>query len=107
MKESSFGFEYSWQDLKPMRALAMVVFGTQITGCLLGLAFPLFPRLLPSAWFGGAIATFPAFLLGLLVQAHLTPGRIGEHKVMVRRMGLIAFLLTVAAIALPLLGFGR
>lgn len=107
MKESQFGFEYSWSDLRPIRALAVVVFGAQIIGAALGLMLPRFPRWFESMWFGGALATFPAFLIGLLVQARLKPGSLSEHKVMVRRLGLIAAFLTVFAIAMPLFGFGQ
>jgi hypothetical protein len=58
-------------------------------------------------WFGGAIATFPAYLLGLFVQARHRPGSLAANRVMVRRLGLIAALLSLVALAMPLLGFGR
>ena len=107
MKESQFGFEYSWSDLKPIRALATVVFGAQMIGATLGLLFPRFPHWFESMWFGGALATFPAFIFGLLVQARWKPGSLSEHKVMVRRLGRIAALLSVFAIAMPLFWFGQ
>ena len=107
MKESQFGFEYSWADLQPVRALAVIVFGAQIAGALVGLVFPQFPRWLESLWFGGAIATFPAFLVGLVVQSRLRPGSITENRIMVRRFGFIALFLSAFALAMPLFGFGK
>jgi hypothetical protein len=103
MKDSHLGFEYSWSDLKPVRALATVVFGAQILGALLGYLFPQTDRWIVNAWLGGAVATLPAFLFGLLVQARLTPGRLTEHAVLVRRLGLISALLFASAVAMWLL----
>lgn len=107
MKESPFGFEYTWADLQPVRALALIVFGTQIVGGLAGFAFPRFPEWFESMWFGAAIATFPAFLVGLAVQSKLRPGSIAENRVMVRRFGLIALALSAFAVAMPLFGFEK
>lgn len=106
MKESQFKFEYSWADLQPIRGLALTVFIAQTAGAVLGLLFPRFPFWFESLFFGGAIVTFPAFLIGLAFQARLYPGSISENKVMVRRCALIAFGTTVFAIAMPILGFG-
>ena len=107
MKESQFGFEYTWSDLKPVRWLAVIVVAAQVVGLAVGLAFPRFPNWFQSMWFGGALATFPAFLMGLFVQARQQPGSISANAVMVRRLGLIAALLSVFALAMPVLGFGR
>jgi hypothetical protein len=107
MKESQFGFEYSWSDLQPIRGLAVTVFAAQALGATIGLLVPRFPHWFESLWFGAAIATFPAFLLGALIQARIKPGSLAENRVMVCRLGLIAALLTVFAVAMPVLGFGE
>lgn len=75
-------------------------------GAVVGLVFPKFPHWFESLWFGAAIATFPAFLFGLAVQAYLRPGSIRENRVMVQRFALIALLLSAFALAMPILGFG-
>jgi hypothetical protein len=105
MKESQFGFEYSWSDLRPVRALAVTVVVVQICGGLLGLFFAPQLKVFLRLWIGGALATFPAFLAGLAIQANLHPGSIGENLVMVRRLGLIAALLSLAGAFLPYLDF--
>ncbi len=107
MKESQFGFEYSWADFQPVRALALIVFGAQIVGGLVGFVYPQFPEWFESMWFGAAICTFPAFVVGLAVQARLKPGSIAENRIMVRRMGLIALALSAFALAMPILGLGK
>jgi hypothetical protein len=107
MRESQLGFEYSWADLKPIRVLAVTVIALQLVGAAVGLALPRFPGWFESLWFGAAITTFPAFLLGAFLQSRLTPGRISQHKVMVWRCGLIAAVLSAAALAMSILGFGN
>ncbi|WP_440224246.1 hypothetical protein ACQQ2N_03265 [Dokdonella sp. MW10] len=107
MKESQFGFSYSWRDLEPIRALSVVVLGAQVLGAALGFLLPRFSHWFESMWFGGALATFPAFLLGMFIQDRWKPGSLKEHKVMVLRLGLIAALLSLFAIAMPLFGFER
>lgn len=106
MKETPFGFEYSWADLQPIRALSIVVVAGQLMGGVAGLVYPRFPFWFEAMWFGAALSTLPSFLVGLVVQAHDKPGSLGANKVMVRRFGLIAALLSGFALAMPLLGFG-
>ncbi|ABM97402.1 hypothetical protein [Methylibium petroleiphilum] len=103
MKESQFGFEYTWSDLEPIRALTVVVLAGQVAGAAAGVLVPQFADWFKSLWFGGAIATFPAFLVGLIVQSRWRPGSLGQNKVMVRRLGLVAAALTVFAFAMPVL----
>ena len=62
MRDGHFGFRYTWTDLAPIRGLVAFVFVAQVVGLGLGALFPRFPSLLDSAWFGGALATFPAFV---------------------------------------------
>ena len=104
MKESPFGFGYTWVDLRPVRVLAVTILAAQLFGGIVGVAVAWHPEWLVNFWLGGALATFPAFLIGLVIQSRLTPGRLSEHKVMVRRLGLIALALFVVAVAIPVLG---
>src|SRR5579863_2456209 len=104
MRESPFGFAYSWSELFSVRALAITVLVFQILGAGLGVTFKRFPDWFESLWFGGAVASFPGFLLGLYIQSILYPGTIEQNRVMLRRLGLVALLLSCAALALPVLG---
>ena len=101
MKESPFGFEYSWEDLRPIRPLAIVTFVAQLIGMAVGLWLAKYPSWFENLWTGGAIATFPGFLPGLPVQMRVLPGSISEHSVMVRRMGLVSLLLSAAGVVFP------
>jgi hypothetical protein len=75
MKDSQFGFHYGWADLQPVRLLVVTVFVAQLIGGLLGWLFGSHPEIFMKIWFGGALATFPAFLLGLIVQKQMRPAR--------------------------------
>lgn len=98
MRESQFGFEYSWSDLQPIRPLVVIVLVAQVIGMLVGLAFSPHVTWFHRLWFGGAIATFPAFVVGVVVQSRLRPGSVGQNAVMVRRLALIAAVLSLVAV---------
>ena len=102
MKESQFGFEYTWSDLKPIKPLAISVVVGQIAGAALGFYVAKYPSAFANIWAGGALATFPAFLLGLLVQLRVNRSALADHRVMVRRFGMIALLLFLAVFVMPL-----
>ncbi|MFG6430259.1 hypothetical protein [Roseateles sp. LYH14W] len=107
MRETPFGFEYSWADLQPIRALSVVVVAGQVIGALGGWVYPRFPDWFESMWFGSALSTFPSFVVGLAVQAHDKPGSLSANKVMVRRFALVAALMSCFALAMPFFGFGE
>lgn len=104
MQESQFGFEYTWADLQPIRPLVLVVLVAQLVCMVIALVYAPHVEWFHRLWFGGAVATFPAFVVGLFVQSWLRPGSIGPNIVMVRRLGLIAAALSLTAMFMPQLG---
>jgi len=102
MDESQFRIEYSWEDLKPVRPLVVTLIATQLAGCLIGFWLHRYSTFAANLWAGGALATFPGFLLGLLIQLRISTAAISDNKVMVRRIGLIALLLTLLVFVFPL-----
>jgi hypothetical protein len=105
MDESQFRIEYSWEDLKPVRPLVVTIVVTQILGCLLAFWIHRYPSFGANLWAGGALATFPGFLLGLLIQHRTGSAAIAENKAMVRRIGLIALLLSLVVFVFSLENF--
>ena len=102
MKESPFGFSYNWADMQPVRPLIVTVLIFQIAGAIAGFVASVYPSWFANLWAGGALATLPGYLLGLLVQRQVNAQRIQEHIVMVRRLGLISLALTAAVFVFPL-----
>jgi hypothetical protein len=107
MRDDHFGFGYTWKDLPPIKGLVAFVLLFQLLGLGLGALFPRFPSTFDSAWFGGAIATFPAFAAGLILQLKLNRANIIENKRMVWHLGLVAAALFAFALAMPLLGYNE
>jgi hypothetical protein len=77
------------------------MFVMEALGAASGLKAGAFPHWSCDLSFGAALAVFPGFLVGLWVQLLLDPDRLREHRVMVRRIGLLALLFFVAALCLP------
>jgi hypothetical protein len=95
--------QYTWEDLKPVRALFVTVLVAQCVGGAIGAWAAFFPSLLENVWGGLAVASLPGFLLGLPIQAYLQPGSIGDNRGMVSFMGMAALIMTIAAfVVLPL-----
>jgi hypothetical protein len=102
MKESQFGFEYSGTDLQPIRPLYVTVLATMFVGSGLAMWSAKSPSWFVNFWTGGALGSFPGFLLGLPIQRRLRPGSFAQNRTMVWRLGAIALLFTVVALFLPL-----
>jgi hypothetical protein len=73
MKESQLGFEYSWEDLQPIRPLYVTVILTMFVGSGLALWAAKSPSWMINFGTGGRLASFPGFLLGLPIQLRLRP----------------------------------
>ena len=101
MKESQFGFEYTWKDLEPIRPLVATVLVFQVIGAVIGLIVINHPTWFESLWAGGAFASFPGFMVGLYVQTKSRKEAIGENVVMVRRIGMIALVFTLVTFLMP------
>jgi hypothetical protein len=98
---SGLKLEYSWEDLRPVHPLFITTLIAQALGAALSLYMLGLANWFDTAWQGGALATFPGFLLGLAVQSHLRPGSISENRSIVLFMGLIALGLLAVALFMP------
>ena len=88
MAQSDYDFEYSWEDLKPVRPLFVTILVAQGLGFLAGLVFGHGGDWFERAFVWGSAATFLGYLLGLWVQAVTMPGSLGRNRVLVRHLGL-------------------
>ncbi|MBN7137051.1 hypothetical protein A7A76_20145 [Lysobacter enzymogenes] len=101
MRESQFGFSYSFSDLWQVPVLTSAVLAGELIGAALGYFLLTshgdgFAR----AWLGGVLGLIPGYPLGLLLQWKLQPERLAENAVMVRRLGLIAACLISVALCM-------
>ena len=102
MKEKDSGFDYNWGEFQPLRALSVVIAAAQCVGIGVSLWVGYYPSWFENLWFGGALATFPGYLIGLAVQRHLKPNSLIVCRALVRRMGLVSAVLTLSALVVPL-----
>lgn len=99
MSDSAFKMSYSWEDLRPIHPLFVTTLVFQALGAAVGFLLQVGPSWFESVWLGGALATFPGFLVGMPVQAYFRPGSLALHKSMVIFLGAIALFLLVIALA--------
>jgi hypothetical protein len=104
MNQSTFGFEYSWDDLEPVRPLAVTLVIVQLLGSLGGLLMAPHPSWFHNVWIGGALATFPGYLIGLAVLSQSRPGSLIQNRIMINHIGLVSAVLSALALTFPLWG---
>ena len=102
MKENQSGFEYNWEEFQPVRALSVVIAVAQCIGVGVSLWVGHYPSWFENLWFGGALATFPGYLIGLALQRYRKPNSLIVSRALVRRMGLVSAVLSLAAFVVPL-----
>jgi len=101
MDDSGFKLNYSWEDLRPVHPLFITVLIAQFAGAAASLVLHGVASWYETAWIGGALTTFPGYLIGLLVQRTARPGSIVLHRSMVIFIGVIALFLFVVALTFP------
>jgi hypothetical protein len=102
MKDNESGVDYGLGEFQPLRALSVVIAVAQCVGVGVSLLVGYFPSWFENIWFGGALATFPGYLIGLAVQRYLKPNSLIVCRALVRRMGLVSAVLSLAAFVVPL-----
>lgn len=104
MRDTQLGFHYSWSDLRPVRPLVLAVLLAELVGAAIGWSSLSAPSGFVRLWFGAALSALPGFALGLIAQWLSGRERFATHPVLIRRIGLIATLLTLAAGLMLMLG---
>lgn len=92
----------SWRELEPIRPLYSTVLAAQLIGACIGLAVHGTANPGGAIWLGGALATFPGFLLGLPIQHKLRPGSLASNRLMIVVLGVLALAITAAPLFVPL-----
>jgi hypothetical protein len=97
-KLSDFFFTYSWQEIGSVRQLRNTWVGTYLCVGAFGYIFAPFGSSEGSALILGALACYPAYLLGLRSQRTANPLALEREELMVWRMGLLAKVFACAGI---------
>ena len=103
MAQPDYDFEYSWEDLKPVRPLFVTMLVAQGLGLLAGLLFGRDGGWVERAFVWGSLATFFGYLLGLWVQTVTMPGSLGRNREMVRHLGIGSSIFGIFALIFPYL----
>lgn len=102
MNENPSGLDGNRDEFQPVRTLSVLIAVAQCVGAGVSLLVGYFPSWFENLWFGGALVTFPGFLMGLAVQRHLEPTSLSENRALIRRMGLVSAVLSLSALVVPL-----
>ena len=95
-RSNALGFRTLWA----VRWLTGSLFGAQILFGLIGIF--VFSEAVPFQrfWLGGALASFPGYVFGVVLQYRVAPAQMAEHKFTVWLTGLITLLLFAQGIQL-------
>ena len=99
-----YSWQYTWQYLKAIREIFVTTVIAQIVGSVIFLFIRLTELITLTEdcfldlWLGCALFTFPGYLAGVQIQVRIRPNSIEENKTLVRKTGLMALTLTVAAV---------
>jgi hypothetical protein len=101
---SAYRDPFSLSRLWAVRWLTGTLFAVQVACGIVGLFVA--PHWVPFQrfWLGGALATFPGFLLGLLLQFRINPSAIAEQRLTVWLLGVMTPFLTGYAIVMEIGG---
>ena len=98
MPKSQFKTSYSWHELQPIHPLCYTVFAAQAIGATLSVVLNGSGDRYYALWFGGAAATLPGFLCGLLVQARMRRRSIAANRQKIILLGVIATFFLIEAL---------
>jgi len=101
MAQPDYDFEYSWDDLKPVRPLYVTILVAQVLGLLAGVLFGRDGGWVERGFVWGSIATFLGYLLGYWVQAVTMPGSLERNRVLVRHLGLVSAFFGIFGLLFP------
>ncbi|MGO4261470.1 hypothetical protein [Lysobacter sp. TAB13] len=104
MQEPQFGSRYSLSDLQPVWPVMLAVLLAELIGAAIGYYALSAPHPILRLWLGAALAALPGYALGLILQRKLRPDRFRTHRPLIRRLGVLAALLTLTAVGILICG---
>ena len=90
-----------WKMIKPIWRILLMVLIIQIVGGTSAATDDIYGHVVVDFWFGGAVSTFPGFLLGLIWQK-ISVKNFQKDFGVILFVGLISLILSIAAFVMPL-----
>ena len=90
-----------WQIIKPVWRILVIILIIQIVGGITAVSDNIYGHIVVDFWFGGAVSTFPGFLIGL-VWHKFSVKDLSKDSGVILFVGLICLILTIAAFVMPL-----
>ncbi len=79
-----------WQLIKPVWRVLVAVGVFQIIGGVIGLSTATYGFPFIDFWYGGAVATFPGFVFGVLWHMAKSEGTLQDYSLAIAFLGLIS-----------------
>jgi F0F1-type ATP synthase assembly protein I len=91
-----------WELIKPIWRVLLLAFVVQLCGGIAGVLMMKFGHPFIDFWYGGAMATFPGFILGALWSHFADAQSLKSNIFAIAFVGAICISLTIAAFLMPL-----
>ena len=91
-----------WNLAKPIWRILLLALAIQLIGGAISLLNSPYGHPFLDFWYGGALSTFPGFLIGTIWHQYAAPSKISNHKFAFCFFGPICFCLLLAVIFFPL-----
>ncbi|MES9880129.1 MAG: hypothetical protein ABW185_04530 [Sedimenticola sp.] len=88
--------------IKPIWRILLAAFVVQLAGGIVGIVNSKYNLPFIDFWYGGAISTFPGFIIGALWHQLSSADEISDNKLAFLFIGAICLCLTVSALFMPL-----
>ncbi len=97
-----YSLKEQWEFVKPIWRVLLIALLAQLAGGLALIIIAKYEHVFLDFWFGGAISTFPGFILGLLWQVSSSNETIKNNLLVIVFVGVLCFSLTLGAFFIPL-----
>ena len=91
-----------WEFVKPVWRIMLVTLIAQLAGGVALIVIGKYGHPLVDFWFGGAVSTFPGFILGTVWHGYSAKEEIKNNLLAIGFIGILALMLTLAAFFVPL-----
>lgn len=91
-----------WMLIKPIWRILLATAVIQIAGGIIGIISSKYGHPFVDFWYGGAISTFPGFVIGSIWHHYTSPEKLINNKLTFLFIGAICLCLMISAFFMPL-----